>query len=54
MTVPISERKSLMIYMYIALLSLLMTFSIILNCVLRREKKCFNALRMLTAVLSGR
>jgi hypothetical protein len=53
-TVPISERKSLMIYTHAALLSLSMTFSITLNCVLRREKKYFNALRILTAVLSGR
>ena len=53
-TVPILERKSLMIYAYAALLSLSMTFSTTLNCVLRREKKCFNALRILTAVLSGR
>jgi len=53
-TVPISERKFLIIYAYIALLSLSMTFSITLNYVLRREKKYFNALRILIAILSGR
>ena len=53
-TVPVLERKSLITCAYIASLSLLITFSITLNYVLRREKKYFNALRMLTAVLSGR
>jgi hypothetical protein len=54
MTMPVSERKSLIICTYVALLSLSITFSITLNYILRREKKYFNALRILTAVLSGR
>ena len=51
---PVLERKSLMIYAYVASLSLSITFSTTLNYVLRREKKYFNALRILTAILSGR